>query len=246
MPRVRQKFAFICIYLFKFFFLFLLFYYFYSCGFKAVFLLKIRHAHASAERSGAPICYFGKPLYACWAMLRHVDWEKKQQQPTSLSRSHQYQQHKLKETRTPLPRREAPPPPPLASTTSSPSSSPAAGIMSMSSPLLHEYNVPSLFQETSPDHCSVLNANKRVLNDTQKDCRHCGDDELTWRQEALRKESELNEREEEFNTLVQMQHAAYKERLEEISRKEKYLMEWEQRLRSAEKLMQARNEKKQH
>ncbi|KAF5219501.1 hypothetical protein ECC02_007546 [Trypanosoma cruzi] len=245
MPRSRHGFAFIYIHFLLFLPCFIIIYHYFFCGFTAELLLKIRNAHASGERSGAPICHFDKVLYSGRAMLRHVNWETQQQ--SSLSRSHQYHQHKLKGTRTPLPRREAPPPPPpppLASTTSSQSSPPAAGIMSMSSPLPHEYHVPSLLQENSPDHCSVLNANKRVLNDIQKGCLHCVDDELTWRQEALRKERELTEREEEFNTLVQMQHAAYKERLEEISRKEKYLMEWEQRLRSAEKLMQARNEKK--
>ncbi|EKG03478.1 hypothetical protein TCSYLVIO_005478 [Trypanosoma cruzi] len=234
--------SFIYIHFFLFLPRFIFIYYYFFCGFAAEFLLKIRNAHASGERSGALICHFDKVLYSGWAMLRHVDWETQQQ--SSLSRSHQYHQHKLKGNRTPLPRREAPPPPPLASTTSSPSSPPAFGIISMSSPLPQEYHVPSLLQENSPDRCSVLNANKRALNEIQKDCLHCVDDELTWRQEVLRKERELTEREEEFNTLVQMQHAAYKERLEEISRKEKYLMEWEQRLRSAEKLMQARNEKK--
>ncbi|KAH9592979.1 hypothetical protein LSM04_001278 [Trypanosoma melophagium] len=49
--------------------------------------------------------------------------------------------------------------------------------------------------------------------------------EIEWCRDLFRKELEIEERGEEFRTLVRMQHAAYTEGLEEISRREKALME---------------------
>ncbi|RNF08268.1 uncharacterized protein Tco025E_07456 [Trypanosoma conorhini] len=180
-------------------------------------------------------------------MLRHVDWESQQRRQHRRGSAHshsppqqQWQQRAQEEGRTPPPRREAPPPPPLAFTTPpSVSPSPPAALRSVASPVPQAAPPPSSAHESLFGCLSSVSAGGRLLHDTQSNHHRRLDDELAWRQEAPSKERELTEREEEFRALVQMQHAAYNERLEEISRKEKYLLEWERRLRSAEKTIQA-------
>ncbi|ESL07796.1 hypothetical protein TRSC58_04511 [Trypanosoma rangeli SC58] len=171
-------------------------------------------------------------------MLRHIDWDSQQrrsrQQQSFLSSSPRGRQQALEGGRTPPPRREAPPPP-LAFTTALVSPSHSAALRSVSSPLPQAASPPGSPHESLFGCLCSVNDGRSVLHNTLSDQSCHADSALMWRQEALRKERELTEREEEFRALVQMQHTACKERLEEISRKEKYLLEWEQRLRSAEK-----------
>ncbi|RNE99806.1 hypothetical protein TraAM80_07998 [Trypanosoma rangeli] len=171
-------------------------------------------------------------------MLRHIDWDPQQrrwrQQEPSLPSSPRGHQQALEGGRTPPPRREAPPPP-LGFTAAFVSPSHSAALRSVSSPLPQAASPPGSPHESLFGCLGSVNDGRSVLHDTiSNQCCHA-DSVLMWRQEALRKERELTEREEEFHALVQMQHAACQERLEEISRKEKCLLEWEQRLRFAEK-----------
>ncbi|KEG13478.1 hypothetical protein DQ04_00981080 [Trypanosoma grayi] len=144
------------------------------------------------------------------------------------------QQHRVVEDlRTPPPRREAPAPPPL-----SPDSSPAAVVAAVvsyppSSPLRQRVDA---FESGPCDFRQASNMGRHAsnMNSKGKNSHHSYDDETLWRRELLQRERELEEREEEFNALVRLQHAAYTERLQEISRKEKTLLEWEQRLRGAD------------